>query len=74
MCGRILDKGAPSTRDGAAVVAEEHYWERGHIDEGAPSTRDGAAVVAEELQMTNNNSMGIKSYLDQRTEGFLIDD
>ena len=44
------------------------------LDEGAPSTWDGAAVFAEELQMTDNNSMGIKRYLYQRTEGLLIDD
>ena len=51
-----------------------HSWERQLVDDGSPSTRDGAAVFGEELQRTDNNSMGIKRYLNQKAEGFLIDD
>ena len=49
-------------------------WKSGLVDERYPCTRDGAAVFAQELQRTDNNSMGMKSYLNQRAEGFIIDD
>ena len=34
----------------------------------------GLQFFAEELQRTDNNSMSMKCYLNQRAEGFIIDD
>ena len=51
-----------------------HSWERGHIDEGLHLHRTRLQFLQNNCKKTDYNSMGIKSYLTQRAEKFLIDD